>query len=92
VRNASKPRQQEALAVAEDRAGQEVLRAAERAEDFRRYTQTDRYKHSRSPNPCAEIILSAPQKCSLGTCRTEDEHDFTSYGQCRRCGAHRKPS
>ena len=87
-----KERQQEVLAVAEDRSGQEILRAAERAEDFRRYTQTDRYKHSRTPNPCAEISLSAPEKCILGRCGTEDEHDFTSYGQCSTCGAHRAPA
>ena len=92
MRNASKPRQQEALAIAEDRAGQEVLQAAERAEDFKRYTQTDRYKHSRSPNPCAEINLSAPEKCELGICRTEDDHVFMSYGMCELCGAHRKPT
>lgn len=80
------------MAVAEDRAGQEVLRAAERAEDFRRYTQTDRYKHSRSPNPCGEVYLGVAEKCELGACKTEDDHTFTSYGQCIKCGSHRAPA
>ena len=80
------------MAMAEDRAGQEVLRAAERAEDFKRYTQTDRYKHSRYSNPCGEIYLQYAEMCSLGTCKTEDDHTFTSYGQCSKCGSHRKPA
>jgi hypothetical protein len=74
-----KERQQSALAVAEDRSGQEVLRAAEAAESLR--ANKERY-----------LSFNREAVRALSGCRTEDDHSFTSYGQCSKCGAHRKPA
>jgi hypothetical protein len=104
-----KQRQQEALAIAEDRSGEQVIRATAMAEHYKRLKKlaqeanmtviTGRQHPPRKGpsvggNPCGEIVLMDYANCLLQApeCEKEDDHVFTSYGQCRLCGAHRKPA
>lgn len=101
-------------AASEDWAGQQVLRAAERAETYKKVMQ--RMKEmvkdlnikvitAQQPRPLRGPVPYEAPKSDLviidyiselrmppSMCSSEDAHDFDSTGQCRRCGAHRRPA
>lgn len=83
-------------AVDEDKAGQAVLRSVEAAERAKRVKKAVAEALRKAPPLGAPIIqqgLSDMFIRELGrSCSTEDSHDFDSTGQCRRCGAHRRPA
>lgn len=76
-----KQRQQEALAVAEDRAGQEILHTVERVLHYR--GMKAKFSETRFVGPF-------PPREDIPSCRTEDDHKFDSTGQCVFCGNHRR--
>lgn len=91
--------------MAEDKAGQEVLRAAERAEAFKRMKVTlsaPRFVVEFTPRFDVPVVkvdmgLSRENERYLQyahglPCKSEDDHVFDSTGQCSLCGAHRKPA
>jgi len=90
VRNANKPRQQEVLAVAEDRAGEQVIKAAAMAEHYRRMKKwVSEGMPIYTPRHSEPLLFISMNKM---TCEREDEHSFNSTGLCSTCGAHRAPA
>lgn len=93
-------------AVDEDKASEKVIRAVAYAEHYKRMklvlSSTKfvgrfplRVDLTIQKNPCGEVALAASDVCKLPfpECRKghEDDHLFDSTGQCRHCGAHRRP-
>lgn len=93
----------QALAMAEDRAGQEVLRSAEMAEHYNRLKKTSQERKVEGLTMKKWVDAGMPIYTPRNTepllfvsmnkiCAKEDDHMFDSTGQCSICGSHRAPA